>query len=318
MISPCVRAALAAFAGLFLFTASSHAAEPQKIAVIPKGTTHVFWKAVEAGARDAATELGVEAVWKGPLKENDRAQQISIVEQFTGERVAGIVLAPLDDIALRRPVAAATARRIPVVIMDSALQGEAGKDFVTLVSTDNRAAGRLAAEELARTLGGKGNVVLLRYLAGSASTQEREDGFMEAATAAGLTITLSNRHAGATASDAKATSLNLMDKLREADAVFCPNESTTFGMLLALRQGGLIGKVKLIGFDTSPPLVEGLRKGEISALVAQNPRKMGYEAVSALVKKLKGEPVPPFIDTGATVLTKASLDKPETRKLLGE
>src|SRR5512137_1738696 len=102
--------------------------KPLKIAVIPKGTTHVFWKSVEAGAKNAGKELGVEIVWKGPLKENDRAQQIAIVEQFITEGINGIVLAPLDDTALVRPVGAAMGKKIPVVVIDSALKGEAGKD----------------------------------------------------------------------------------------------------------------------------------------------------------------------------------------------
>jgi ABC-type sugar transport system substrate-binding protein len=116
--------------------------------MIPKGTTHVFWKTVEAGARAAAADLDVELVWKGPLKENDRGQQIAIVEQFVTEGVSAIILAPLDAVALRRPVAMAAQRKIPVVIFDSALQGEAGKDYVSLVATDNRRGGELGGAKL--------------------------------------------------------------------------------------------------------------------------------------------------------------------------
>ena len=136
------------------------------IAVIPKGTTHIYWKGVEAGARQAAKELGIEMTWKGPLKEDDRAQQIQIVEQFVAEGKSGIILAPLDDTALKRPVDAAMAKKIPVVIIDSGLKGEAGKDFISYVSTDNRAGGRMGGDELARVLGGKGKVILLRFLEG--------------------------------------------------------------------------------------------------------------------------------------------------------
>ena len=114
-----------------------------KIAVIPKGTTHVFWKSVEAGAQAAAKEFGVDIVWKGPLKENDRAQQIAIVEQFATEGISGIVLAPLDDTALKRPVAMAMEKKIPVVIFDSALKGEPGKDYISFVATNNRKGGTM-------------------------------------------------------------------------------------------------------------------------------------------------------------------------------
>jgi ribose transport system substrate-binding protein len=96
----------------------------KSIAVIPKSTAQVFWKAVEAGAREGAKEAGVEMVWKGSLNEDDPAQQIQIVEQFVSEEVGGIVLAPIDDTALKRPVAAAMQKGIPVVIMDSPLRGK--------------------------------------------------------------------------------------------------------------------------------------------------------------------------------------------------
>ncbi len=289
-----------------------------RIAVIPKGTTHVFWKSVEAGARKAGAELGVEIIWKGPIKENDRAQQIAIVEQFVNEGVSGIVLAPLDHTALARPVASAKQKKIPVVIFDSSLRGEAGKDFVSFVATDNKKGGSLGGEQLAKLLGGKGKVVLLRYMVGSASTMEREEGFLESiGKQQGIDITVKNRYAGPTAGEAKTASMNIIDKLNEADGVFCPNESSTFGMLLALRQNNLAGKVRFVGFDTSPPLVEALQKREIDALVAQDPTRMGYDAVRALVNQIRGEQPPPVIDTGVQLISRENLNDPKIKALLG-
>jgi len=292
--------------------------KPLTIAVIPKGTTHVFWKSVEAGAKAAGAELGVNIVWKGPIKENDRAQQIAIVEQFTAEKVDGIVLAPLDDTALQRPVAAATAKGIPVVIFDSALKGEAGKDFASLVATDNRKGGSMGGERLGELLGGKGDVVLLRYQVGSASTDEREAGFLEAiGKHPDVKLLVDNRYAGATAGEAKNAAMNLLDKLREAEGIFCPNESSTFGMLLALRQSNLNGKVRFVGFDTSPPLVEALRNKDIDALVAQNPTRMGYLGVRTCVDRIRGQQVEPRVDTGVRLITRDNLNDPEIRELLG-
>jgi ribose transport system substrate-binding protein len=289
-----------------------------KIAVIPKGTTHIFWKSVEAGARLAGTELGVDIVWKGPLKENDRAQQISIVEQFVEEGISGIVLAPLDNTALRRPVATAVSKKIPVVIFDSALKGEAGKDFISFVATDNMKGGSLGGEHLAKLLKGKGNLVLLRYQVGSASTMEREQGFLDAIKKSpGLKMLVENRYAGATAGEAKTAAMNIFDKIKMADGVFAPNESSTFGLLLALRQNNMAGKVKFVGFDATPPLVEALKNGEIDALVAQDPTRMGYEAVKTLVAHIQGKPVPKTIDTGVRLITRENLNTPEIKKLLG-
>jgi ribose transport system substrate-binding protein len=303
---------------LSLVLAGSLAAQPLKIAVVPKGTTHSFWKAVEAGAKQAGAELGVEILWKGPLKEDDRAQQIGVVQQFVGSGVSAIVLAPLDDTALRTPVKSALDRGIPVVIFDSGLKGEAGKDFVSFVATNNRVGGRLGGEELARLLGGKGKVVLLRYSEGSDSTAQREAGFLEVMRQhPGITVTVDNRYGGATVASAQDTAMNLIDKLREADGIFCPNESSTQGMLLALRQTGLAGKKHFVGFDTSPALLAALNKGDIQALVAQNPGRMGYLGVKTAVQHLRGEKVEPLIDTGCVLVTKANLSSPEVKAVLG-
>jgi len=304
---------------LVLTAAASAFAAGEKIAVIPKGTTHTFWKSVEAGARRAGAELGAEILWKGPLKEDDRAQQIGVVQQFVGSGVSGIVLAPLDDTALRTPVKSANDRNIPVVIFDSALKGEAGKDFVSYVATDNRRGGRLAGEELARLLNGKGKVVLLRYAEGSASTLEREAGFLEAlAPHPGIELIVSNRYAGATVATAQDAAMNLIDKLREADGIFASNESATQGMLLALRQTGLVKKKIFVGFDTSVNLLAAMERGDIQALVAQNPTRMGYLAVSTIVRHLRGEKVEPAIDTGCILVTKANRHTPEVEAVLGK
>lgn len=298
--------------------ATAFAADRLQIAVIPKGTTHNFWKSVEAGARQAAAELDVDVIWKGPMKEDDRAQQIAVVQQFVASGVDAIVLAPLDDIALRGPVQSATERNIPVVIFDSALKGEAGRDFVSLVATDNRRGGEIGGDELARLLGGTGKIVLLRYAEGSASTVAREAGFVDAIRRhPGLEIIVDNRYAGPTVNSALDASMNLLDRLREADGIFCPNESSTQGMLLALRQAGLAGKKKLVGFDASPFLLQALERGDILGLVAQNPWRMGYLGVVSAVKQLRGEKVEPRIDTGCVLVTKENRATPEVQAVIG-
>lgn len=290
-------------------------------AVIPKGTTHVFWKSVERGAKEAGTELGVEVLWKGPLVENDRAQQIQLVQQFASQKVAGIALAPLDHAALAGPVAQARAAGIPVVVFDSALDGSAPQDFASTVSTDNEKAGRLAGEALLERIApdpkAQAKVVLLRYMVGSASTESREAGFLAAVKSRPtVEVLVENRYAGATAGEAKNEALNLADALTRATGVFCPNESSTMGMLLALRQLGLAGKTRLVGFDASPPLVDALRSGEIDALVVQDPRRMGNLAVRTLVAAARNEAVAASIDTGAALVTLENLDAPEIRRLL--
>ncbi len=286
--------------------------------MIPKGTTHVFWRSVESGAQRAGRELDVNIIWKGPLKENDRALQIALVEQFVTEGVAGIVLAPLDDTALLRPVRGAGSRGIPVVIFDSDLNGEVGKDFVSFVATDNYEGGRLAGQRMVELLNGRGKVVLLRYQVGSASTTQREQGFLDVVRGSpGIEVILENQYGGATSGETIQKAEELLDTLRQADGIFCPNESTTYGMLVALRKHNLAGRVRFIGFDSSEELVRGLEREEIDALIVQDPRNMAYLAVKTMVDHLKGEAVPERIDTGVRVVDRSNLSEPEVRQLLG-
>src|SRR5437016_6459750 len=164
----------------FLWTANG-IENAYTIAVIPKGTTHEFWKSINAGAIKAQRELAekgtkVEVIWKGPLREDDRDQQIQVVENFMARHVSAIVLAPLDSQAMVKPVHNAIASKVPVVIMDSDLKSD---KYVSFVATDNYKGGQLAGEQMGKLLDGKGNVVLLRYADGSASTEASEAGFLD-------------------------------------------------------------------------------------------------------------------------------------------
>jgi ribose transport system substrate-binding protein len=296
--------------------------EPKKsvIAVIPKGTTHEFWKSVHAGANRAGQEFGVEIIWKGPLKEDDREAQIKVVEDFITRGVSGIVLAPLDDTALRAPVANAVKSGIPVVIIDSGLKSD---DFISFVATDNYKGGTLAGEHLAKLLGGKGKVILLRYQEGSASTTEREQGFLDAiAKFPEIEVKSSNQFGGATVETAFQASENLLASFKNRDGsltiqgIFCPNLSTAFGMLRALQEGGFAGKVKFVGFDSTEKFLEALKNGEMDALILQNPMLMGYLGVKTMVEHLQGKPVEKRIDTGVYLVTKENMDTPEIKELL--
>ena len=232
------------------------------IAVIPKGTSHVFWQSIHAGAAKAAQELGVYIIWRGPLREDDRASQVSEVEGFVTRGVSGIVLAPLDEAALVTPVADAVRNNIPVVIIDSGLKGN---DYVSFVATDNRQGGRLAGEGLAALLPDGGKVVMLRYAEGSASTNEREEGFLEAIrTHKNIDVLSENQYGGADVEGAYKKSEAMLNRFKTpdgtlaVDGVFCPNESTTLAMLRVLEDSGWAGKVKFVGFDASESLVKGL------------------------------------------------------------
>lgn len=299
---------------------SAKSGEKIKIAVIPKGSTHEYWKSLHEGADKAAAELGdVEIAWKGPIKEDDKSSQIETVESFVSTGVKGIVLAPLDDEALMAPVEEADAKGIPTVVVDSPLKD--GNKAVSLVATDNEKGGQIAGQELAKLIGDKGTVIVLKYQEGSSSTALREKGFFdEIKKHPGIKI-VKDVYGGVTADSAQSVAENMIQPYKTANGlsvsgIYAVNESTTFGMLLALQDAGVAGKVKFVGFDASPKLIDGLKAGQVDGLIVQDPRKMGYLGVKTLYDKIKGKTVEAKVDTGVTFVTKAGLDKPDIAALI--
>jgi len=291
------------------------------IAVIPQGSTHEFWKSIHAGAikaaRDYAAEgIRVEVIWQGPIREDDREQQVQVVEGFLTRHVHGIVLAPFDKNALVRPIEEATRAGIPTVVIDSALESQ---DPISFVASDNDHGGELAAEEMGKLLQGRGKVLLLRYQEGVASTEAREKGFVEKLRSAypGIEIVSSNQYAGATRDTAKRAAENLLNRFGdEIDGIFTPNESSTAGALLALEDAGKAGKIRFVGFDSSDVFVEAIRSGKLHGVVVQNPFRMGELGVKTLVRHLRGEKVEGRVDTGVMLITLANLETSESRQLL--
>jgi ribose transport system substrate-binding protein len=214
-----------------------------RVMVIPKGTTHEFWKTIHAGAKKAAEDLGnVEIIWQGPTKEDDRTDQIKLVQNAVAARVDGMVLAPLDAHALVAPVEQAVDAGIPVVIFDSAIDT---KKPVSYVATNNYNGGVLGARRLGELLKGEGKIILLRYAVGSASTEEREQGFLDTMKKEFPKITFlsSDQYAGATSDSAQQISQSLITRYRgQVDGIFCCNESSTAGMLRALRDAGMLAR----------------------------------------------------------------------------
>lgn len=291
------------------------ASDPIEIAVIPKGTTHEFWKAIHAGAEMASDELGVEVIWQGPQKEDDRQMQIQVVQNFISRGVDAIVLAPLDARSMARPVEAAVNRGIPVIIIDSGLDSDAQSSFI---ATNNLEGGRMGARYLAELIGGRGNVVMLRYQEGSASTTNREEGFLEAleASAPDANLLVDNMYAGATMERALQVSQNILNRFPEIDAIWTPNESATQGMLRALETSGRADEIDLVGFDVNDVLLSALREGTIDGLVVQDPFGMGYEGVKAAAAVISGETVEQRVDTRVVLVTRDNVDDPDIQELL--
>jgi ribose transport system substrate-binding protein len=318
------RAAPVLLAGLLLAGCTSKPPAEGKsftIAVIPQGSTHEYWKSIHAGAVKAAEDLkqqgvDVHLIWKGPMREDDREQQVQVVEGFLAQGIQGIVLAPFDKDALVRPVEEASRAGIPTVIIDSPLDSHVP---ISLVASDNYHGGELAADEMGRLLGGKGRVMLLRYQEGVSSTEAREKGFLERLRKQfpQIEVVSSNQYAGATRDTAKRAAENLLDRFgNQLQGIFTPNESSTAGTLLALEDSGRAGKIQFIGFDTSDIFVRAMRQNKLQGIVVQNPFRMGELGVKTMADHLLGKPVEKRVDTGVRLITPASLDSPDSQLLL--
>jgi ribose transport system substrate-binding protein len=294
--------------------------EPKRLsfAVIPKGTTHEFWKSVHAGAVNAANELGdIEILWKGPLLENDRDGQISVVQDFVTKQVDGICLAPLDKQALVDAVKDAHEAKIPVLIFDSALQDESL--IVSYVATDNYKGGQLAAKTLGEALGGQGNVILLRYNPGSESTEQREQGFLDCLKEEfpDIHVLSSDEYAGTTPESSLDKATQVLNKYKDTvNGIFAVCEPNAAGVLKALEETGLATKVKFVAFDPNKELIQGMVDNKVHGIVLQDPVTMGYEAVKKLAAHLNGEKVAKRIGTGEYVATPKNMTTPEIDRLL--
>jgi len=300
--------------------ATGGGAAKKGIAGIPKGATHEFWKSVHAGAERAGKELGnVEIKWKAPSRDDNRDDQVNLVQNFVTMGVDGICLAPIDAESLVNVVKETKNSGIPTVIFDSGLADPSLA--VSYVATDNEHGGQLAAEEMAKRLGGKGNVILLRYSPGSQSTAMREKGFLDGiAKFPDIHVLSSNQYAGTSEQAAMNTSQTLLLQFgKQVNGIFAVNETSAAGMMQALedaRQAGQVGQVTYIGFDSSDRMVQALRDGKIQAIVLQDPVNMGYQAVMTMAAHLNGKPTDARIPTGEAIATKENMDEERIHRLL--
>jgi len=285
-----------------------------KIAVIPKGTAHIFWQSVHAGALKAAQESNIQIYWNGPAKETDIQGQINILENYIDNNdISAIVIAPCDEQALVRYVERAMENK-PVVIFDSAIKTD---KYASFVATDNYQGGVLAAEQMGKLLGGKGKVAVIGVLPGGASTTKRENGFQDTIRKKFPDIKLLPiKYGMSDVGESMRVTEDVLTANPDLTAIFASNESSTVGALRALKSQKKVKTIPLVGFDSSPELLDALRKGEIEALVVQDPFSIGYQAVSAAIQALMGDQPPKRVKTALRVVTAKNIDDPELKNIL--
>ena len=284
------------------------------VAVIPKGTSHMFWLTVQAGAVAAGREFGLEILWNGPPTETEYSRQIQIVDSMITRHVDGIVVAPAERKALVTSIDRGMAAGIPITIFDSGLDSE---NYMSYVATNNYEAGQLGARALAEMLGGKGKAAVVLHAPGSQSTMERERGFEDvmAKEFPGIQI-VARQYGMADKAKAMAATENMVTAHPDLNGMFASTEPSSTGAVLALKARGLAGKIKFVAFDSTDVMVEDLRAGNYHAMVVQDPFRIGYEAVKTIAEKLKGVSPPKRMDLQARVIRREDLEKPDVKLLL--
>jgi ribose transport system substrate-binding protein len=295
-------------------TALSSNVTSHVIAVIPKLTNTVFWRAVLAGAKEAGKDFGYEIIWDGPDRETNSVRQIQIVDDAIARQVAGVVIAPVDRLELVPSVDKLAGLKIPCGLIDSGIETI---QFLSFASTDNYEGGALAARRMGQVLGGKGNVLVVRHLAGSHATIKRVSGFTETLAKEFPDIKIVDSQSGQdTAETAKKATLEMLQRNADVQGLFACNVDVSVGALQALQEAKR-ADVKMVAFDPDKTLLDGLRTGQVDSIVLQNPYKMGYEGVKAVAMHLKGQTVPRIIDTSVEMVTDKTLTEPKILKLLG-
>nr|WP_307775711.1 ABC transporter substrate-binding protein [uncultured Cetobacterium sp.] len=290
---------------LFLGLATTSLAQ-KKFVLITMDSMDEHWLSVKKGAEEKAKDLGdVEIQFRAPAGKVDPNEQTRMVEDAINQEVDAILLAPSDKFALAPVVDRAIEEKIPVVIIDSPIDTEG---YVTFLSTDNYAAGALAADTLANLVNSKGKVGIINAQPGAGTAIARSSGFedrlkdkypeMEV-----VAIQYSNGD--------KAVALNQATDIMTANpdlvGFYGSNEGSTVGISRALEEAGKGGTIKLVGFDFSKDTIIGLNNGTINASMVQNPYMMGAEGVQSAYDYIQGKDVKKHVDTGVKVVTKENL-----------
>ncbi|MEO0793832.1 MAG: substrate-binding domain-containing protein [Verrucomicrobiota bacterium] len=295
---------------------SAETPKQPRIAVVPKAGDVEFWKMVQGGVMKAASEEPeYEIIWQPPAIANDRSEQIKTIQNLTIKDVDALAVAPIDAIDMVKSVSNAKKKGIKTIVWDSGLEDDTV--YESFVATDNYNGGAECAKALAKFLDGKGNVGLLRYVEGSASTENREQGFLDTIkTFPDIVIISDSQRGGDEAKSQEVGSRLLQKDGDELHAIFCSNQTTTEGMLRAMEKSPLQGQIVIVGFDFNPYIAESLRNGNLSATAAQDPFNMGYLSVKTSIDLLEGKTPDKLVDTGVYIVTKENIDDTDMQNVL--
>ena len=290
-------------------SAGSALAHERCISLITSAGGNAFWNEVRRGVLETAAEMEIPLYARGPSRDGDAAIQLSLIERMLKFNCQVLIIAPSGPEIAPRMAHLKTAG-VQGIYLDRDLGDDA---VLAAIATDNYAAGLQAGQRMARLLEGRGKVALLRLNADVQSTSERERGFLRGAKEGGLRVAM-DRYLPLT--DPQAMT-RLGEELKGLDGLFTPSEGTTLEVLGVLRRMDMAGQLVHVGFDSSPLLVDALRRQEISALMVQQPRLLGFESVARARRVLDGDlGGPRRVQLPAVYVDRGNLDDPSVQRLL--
>lgn len=278
----------------------SAAAGDAKILVNMKGPGggNPFWAAVEQGAKDAGSALGVEVTVMAPPAESDVAAQVSQIEDAITQGYTGIALAPTDPAALAPVVDQATAAGIKVVFIDT----QGSNEGITFIGTNNEVGAELAGKYLCDNVDQGAKVAILQGIITQSTGQARADGAKAAVTGCGLNL-VAETPAEWDKAKGQAAMEDILTQHPDLKGVFASNDNMALGAVEAIKAANLSGQIVVVGFDANPDAAAAIVAGDMDASIAQNPTNMGKFGVESLLKLINGETLEPVIDTGTELVT---------------
>jgi ribose transport system substrate-binding protein len=284
------------------------------IPVISKGFQHQFWQAVKLGAEKAGRDYKVVVTFEGPETEAMVDKQLDMLQTDLAKNPAAIVFAALDSKAAIPLLQQAKDRKIPIIAFDSGVDSNIP---LTTCATDNIAAAALAADKMAALIGGRGKVGVIVHDQTSRTGIDRRDGFLNQMKAKYPNIQIIGPQYGG---GDQLKSADLAKAMIQANpdikGFFGANEGSAIGVVKAVQELGIAGKIVVIGYDSGKAQIDAIRSGLMAGAITQDPIGIGYKAVEAAVKALQGMTLPKTIDTGFHWYDKTNIDAPDIQAVL--
>jgi ribose transport system substrate-binding protein len=293
-----------------------HLSTPEQkktVKIITKRMKSEFWDVVRMGAEAAGKEFNVNVDFWGPKNELEIDLQIDMVREVINEKADALVLAACDYVKLVEPTEEVIAEKIRVIVLDSDLKSDKVKSFV---GTDNVGAGYMVGKTLIEIMGENCNVAVMSFIKGAASADQREEGFFSAIKDYPGINVVTTEYCNSSIDMSEFLTYKILNEHKDLDVIAALNADSTSGVARAIEKRKLAGKIRVVGFDSTPDEIEFLESNVIDSLIIQNPFSMGYLGVKYAVDAMNGKPVPKIVDTGSKVINKDNMYLPENQKLL--